>query len=279
MPRKRVPSRTAGTASAQKLHRRVHERAGESRSGDSRPAGGLSLAEGLAQHRPQETRGSGSHRAVQRRNRQGLPELLEQDAALADAVGHGVVRAGQGETEPRKIVPYPSIGHAPPGVEEPPRQSAGARPQAPSLAGAQIQEWKTRRNRSHQLVGGADVREIAHGGSVAGQQQMVAVVDGAIEPGIEIGPAAAAGLAAGLVEDDGMPRPRQRYRHGKAGHAGADDVCSGHEEKASVLTSNYAYEDAQEFLLSARRDDEQWRAPREEEQRSRRQKGPADSYA
>ena len=46
---------------------------------------------------------------------------------------------------------------------------------------------------------------------------------------------------------------------------------------ASVVSHKYGYEDARGFWLSARRDDEQWRAPREEEQRSRRPKGPADS--
>ena len=46
---------------------------------------------------------------------------------------------------------------------------------------------------------------------------------------------------------------------------------------ASVLSQIKRGEYAQEFLLSARRDDEQWRAPREEEQRSRRRKGPAYS--
>ena len=46
---------------------------------------------------------------------------------------------------------------------------------------------------------------------------------------------------------------------------------------ASVVSHKYGYEAARAFWLSARRDDEQWRVPREEEQRSRRPKGPADS--
>ena len=64
-------------------------------------------------------------------------------------------------------------------------------------------------------------------------------------------------------------------------------------QPASVVCHKYGYEDARAFWLSARRpstslreacpepcrraQDEQWRAPREEEQRSRRPKGPADS--
>ena len=46
---------------------------------------------------------------------------------------------------------------------------------------------------------------------------------------------------------------------------------------SSVVSHKYAYEDARAFWSSARRDDEQWPLPREEEQRSRRPKGPADS--
>ena len=45
----------------------------------------------------------------------------------------------------------------------------------------------------------------------------------------------------------------------------------------SVVSHKYAYGDARAFWLSARGDDEQWPLPREEEQRSRRPKGPADS--
>ena len=48
------------------------------------------------------------------------------------------------------------------------------------------------------------------------------------------------------------------------------------DPEASVLSHVILYRAAQDFLLSARRDDEQWRAPREEEQRSRRQERPAD---
>ena len=43
----------------------------------------------------------------------------------------------------------------------------------------------------------------------------------------------------------------------------------------SVLSPVILYRDAPDFLWSARRDDEQWRAPREEEQRSRRQERQA----
>ena len=43
-------------------------------------------------------------------------------------------------------------------------------------------------------------------------------------------------------------------------------------QHASVVSHKYGYEDARAFWSSARRDDEQWPLPREEEQRSRRPK-------
>ena len=78
-----------------------------------------------------------------------------------------------------------------------------------------------------------------------------------------------------------------RWMAGGVGHAGFRRLDGGpfhrcvvrsrRRHRASVASHKYGYEDARAFWLSARRDDEQWRAPREEEQRSRRPKGPADS--
>ena len=60
--------------------------------------------------------------------------------------------------------------------------------------------------------------------AVAGQQQMVAVVDGEIGGRVEIGAATAAGLLRGLVDMHpviGVGQPNGRR---EAGNAGADDV-------------------------------------------------------
>ena len=60
--------------------------------------------------------------------------------------------------------------------------------------------------------------------AIAGQQQMVAVVDGEVGCGVEIGPAAAAGLLRRLVDVHLIIRISQPYGRREAGHAGADDM-------------------------------------------------------
>ena len=60
--------------------------------------------------------------------------------------------------------------------------------------------------------------------TVAGQQQMVAVVDGEVGGGVEIGTAAAAGLLRGLVDMHLVIGIGQPHGRGKAGNAGADDM-------------------------------------------------------
>ena len=60
--------------------------------------------------------------------------------------------------------------------------------------------------------------------AVAGQQQMIAVVDGEIGGGVEIGPAAAAGRLRGLVDVHPVIGVGQPDGGGEAGNAGADDV-------------------------------------------------------
>ena len=60
--------------------------------------------------------------------------------------------------------------------------------------------------------------------AVARQQQMVAVVDGEIGRGVEIGAAAAAGLLRRLVDMHVVIGVREPNGRREAGNAGADDV-------------------------------------------------------
>ena len=60
--------------------------------------------------------------------------------------------------------------------------------------------------------------------AVAGQQQMVAVVDGEIGGRVEIGPATAAGLLRGLVDMHPVIGVGQPHGRREAGNAGADDM-------------------------------------------------------
>jgi hypothetical protein len=82
-----------------------------------------------------------------------------------------------------------------------------------------------------QPVRGADVAQISERGVVAGEQKMIAVVDGHADGGIVIGAAAAAGKTRRLVHNDAAAALRQLQRRRQAGQAGADDVHgSSHRE-------------------------------------------------
>ena len=69
--------------------------------------------------------------------------------------------------------------------------------QRPALAAGEIDEGKARARRAGQAVASAPIAaQIAERGVVAGQQEMIAVVDRHAERGVVIGAAAAAGLRA-----------------------------------------------------------------------------------
>src|SRR5271155_2094587 len=87
----------------------------------------------------------------------------------------------------------------------------------------------------------ADPVEIGDCRAVAGEQQMVAVIDMAAESRIEIRAAAPAGVAARLVEPHAAPGIGQRYCCGKPGEPGADDIClpgGGHATRIDGIPTN-----------------------------------------
>ena len=71
---------------------------------------------------------------------------------------------------------------------------------------------------------GADAAQIVERRAIAGQQQVIAVVDRHAERSIVIGPAAAAGEGGRLVHDHASAARGKPQRRGQAGKAGADDV-------------------------------------------------------
>ncbi len=87
--------------------------------------------------------------------------------------------------------------------------------------------------RADQPVGGADGAQIAERRMIARQQQVVAVVDLHVERRIVIGPAASAGLAGSLVDDDRLPGFAQPNGRRQPGETGADDMdCARHQTTA-----------------------------------------------
>ena len=108
--------------------------------------------------------------------------------------------------------------------QQPPRQRSLVGRQHPALAGRRVDEIDRATPRAAHLRARADRVEIGERGAVAGQQQMVAVVDRHAERLVEIGAAAAAGLARGLVHHDVEGPAGERGRRGKPGEPGADHM-------------------------------------------------------
>ena len=79
-------------------------------------------------------------------------------------------------------------------------------PQRPALAARQIGEGKFGTRRTDQAISAPMLAQIVERGVIAGQQQMIAVVDGHADRGVVIGTAAAAGKSGRLVHDDVPPR-------------------------------------------------------------------------
>jgi len=75
---------------------------------------------------------------------------------------------------------------------------------------------------------GTDALQIVLHRAVAGEDEMVAVVDGQPERLVEIGAAAAAGLRRAFDEDDLAPGLRQRRGGGEPGQSAAHDINRAH---------------------------------------------------
>ena len=110
-------------------------------------------------------------------------------------------------------------------------------------AARKIRKGKFRAPRTDQAPLRAEAAQIAERGVIAGQQQMIAVVDRHVDCGVVIGAAAAAGEGGRLVDHDGAALRGEPHGRGKAGEAGADDVSrSGHHTRLrSTMRSSLAF--------------------------------------
>ena len=94
----------------------------------------------------------------------------------------------------------------------------------PTLAGGEIGEGEFGLARPDQLVLTADRPQECECRIVGRQQQMIAVVESRAQSGLEIGPAAAAGMTRELVDDDLASGTGKPYRGGESGQTGAHDM-------------------------------------------------------
>ena len=109
-------------------------------------------------------------------------------------------------------------------VEYPPRYEPGVSPDRPALAGREIDEGETRRRRPAKARTRADEVEVRKGANIAGQHEMVAVVDLHAEGGIEIRAATPARLVGRLMKRDRQTARGQPHGGGQSRQTRADDM-------------------------------------------------------
>ena len=90
--------------------------------------------------------------------------------------------------------------------------------------GRKIDKRKARVRRPNETVAGADRFEIAQRCPVAGQQEMVAVIDRDPKHRVQVGAAAPARLIGRLIDGRVYALPAKPHGGGEAGETGADDV-------------------------------------------------------
>ncbi len=202
---------------------RVDEGVGQVGAGDQRDRLRPALGQGLLHHRPQAA-GRG---LVGRGVEGGDGERLDQAAiqlARRHHAGHGVVRPGLGQPAQRQVVARPGPRHPAAGQQHPPGQPAAVRAHGEFAVALQVDEAEAGPGRRRQPVAGADQVEIAPDVAVAGQHQVVAVVDHPVQRRLVEGAAAAAGPGRGLVHHRRDAGAGELDRGGEAGQPAADHM-------------------------------------------------------
>ncbi len=108
------------------------------------------------------------------------------------------------------------------------------------LAGLDIDERDRRLGGPLEGVERADALDIGGRRRVAGEQQVIAVVDANAQFGIEKGAAASAGLRPRFVEGDGMPLSASATRGGQTGEPGPDDMHPSRRRAAPIIAARGA---------------------------------------
>ena len=159
------------------------------------------------------------------------PQALVERAGAIHGLAEARGRAGAQDAEGGEVFAHSRARHAAARVEDPPGDAALAQAKGPALARGEIGERESGLARlPRQSVAGADAGEVIERRPIAGQEEVVAVVDDEVERRVVIGPAAPAGGARRLVHDDGSPLVRQPDRGAEARQPRADHMDgAGHQ--------------------------------------------------
>jgi hypothetical protein len=161
---------------------------------------------------------------VQRRQQQRLHQPLVQRSLTGNRIADQFARRCPYQRHQCEIIEQAGVRHPAGLIEHPKRQPAFPEIELPALPGAEVDEGKLGALRPDQPRLGADRSRISERVAVAREQQVIAVVDGQVGGGVEIGPAAAAGLLRGLVDMHRKIRVRQPNGGREARNSSADDV-------------------------------------------------------
>ncbi len=226
-----------GAPAREMRQRRIDQRFRQPVARHQRPAGLTAAAERLGDDARQQRGRALVRRGVERGDGQRLPQAAIERRAGVEHIVHRLARRWRGRARGAEIVAQMRARHAAPAVQQPPRHAAAPRPQHPAIAGGEIEERKFGGAGTDQRVGGADRGEILHRCAVATEQQVIAVIDAALEGRVEIRAAASARLLRRFMDDDRDARIGKPHRGGEARDAGADDVNAGRTAHQGPLTT------------------------------------------
>ena len=191
-----------GAALAQQRQGGLNERRPQPVARDQRPASASAERERLADHGRCEPRRAERRIDVQRGEKKRLDQPLIKQPLAADDFADGLACRRPKEPRQRHIVEHACSRHTSARIENPKRNAAVIEAKRPSLAAREIGKRELRSGRTCQPVLGADAAHIVERGVVAGEQQVIAVVDGHADRGVVVGAAAPAGESGRLVHYD-----------------------------------------------------------------------------
>ena len=220
-------------ALAHEAQRRLDEHAAEPLASGERPAGLAARGQRLADDGTGQFRAAFPGIGVESGEPKRPQEALVERTGAGHRPANGPVAGGEQEPDEGSIVGRRRPRHPALPVEHPPGEPPGIDAQRPAITARDVRESEIGRSGTGESAGGADGIEIGQRGAIAGEQEMIAVVDHDAQCRVMIRPATSSGLAGALVHDDPPPALGETHRRSEAGQTGADDVDrSRHQTKA-----------------------------------------------
>src|SRR5262245_21659088 len=137
----------------------------------------------------------------------------------------------------RKILYWGRCGHPRRAVKDPVREPSIVDADRPALVGRDIDHRKGRARRTAQPLAGSDRRDEVHGRAIAGEDQVIAVVDHHAERRVVIAPAAPSGMVSSLMQRDREAAVAEANGGGEAGKSGAYDVYGARHQAIAWRSS------------------------------------------